>query len=300
MNSILLKMKNLLHHAGLPILLCIFLQAQGQPLSKTIPGGRQQKKPGAIQKPFTGNIDSSYLRRTWVSPGGDTLRYRLLLPENFDSSRSYPFVLFLHGAGERGNDNAKQLVHGAKLFLDSAARKKYPAIVVFPQCDSLGYWSNVLIKTNDSTKKREFEFQEGGEPTAAMNLLLQWLPAFEKQFHLLPQQRYVMGLSMGGMGTFEIVRRKPGYFAAAVPICGGAHPKTASAMKQTNFWIFHGQMDDVVPYQFSERMMKAFSVLYVKAEVSLTLYEDANHNSWDKAFAEPDLLPWLFSKTPEK
>lgn len=293
-------MENLLHRAVFFCLMCICLQVQAQPHSRTIPGGSQQKKPGAIQKPFTGNIDSAYLRKTWISSTGDTLRYRLLLPENFDPAKSYPLVLFLHGAGERGNDNAKQLVHGSKLFLMPEARKNYPAIVVFPQCDSLDFWSNVLIKTNDSTKKWEFEFQENGEPTKAMSLLLQWLPGFENQFLIQPQHRYVMGLSMGGMGTFEIVRRKPGYFAAAIPICGGAHPKTVPAMKQTNFWIFHGQKDDVVPYQFSEKIAKAFSVLYVKGEVSLTLYEDANHNSWDKAFAEPDLLPWLFSKTPEK
>ena len=129
-----------------------------------------------------------------------------------------------------------------------------------------------------------------------MSLLLEWLPALEKQYRSLPQQRYVMGLSMGGMGTFEIVRRKPGYFAAAIPICGGAHPKTAASMKKTDFWIFHGQKDEVVPWQLSETMVNSFTEMYERPEVEFTLYPDANHNSWDKAFAEPDLLKWLFGK----
>jgi len=291
MNSILLEMKNYLKTLLVLWLTCFALLSQGQPNTR-----RPVKKTTVTPANYNVNADSAYGKKEWVSQKGDTLRYRLLLPENYDSTKMYPFVLFLHGAGERGNDNVKQLVHGSKLFLMPDVRKNYPAIVVIPQCDSLSFWSNVQFKVNDTTKKWTFEFQENGEPTKAMSLLLEWLPALEKQFPSLPQQRYVMGLSMGGMGTFEIVRRKPGYFAAAIPICGGAHPKTAAAMKKTDFWIFHGQKDDVVPWQFSEIMVNAFTELYDRPEVEFTLYPDANHNSWDKAFAEPELLKWLFGK----
>jgi predicted peptidase len=285
-------MKNMLNKALLVCLIgfSLFAQAQ-QPRT-----GRATMKPKVAPKTFNINTDSAYEKKEWVSAKGDTLRYRLLLPENYDSTKMYPLILFLHGAGERGNDNKKQLVHGSNLFLMPDVRKDYPAIVVIPQCDSLGFWSNVRYKVNDTTKKWEFEFQENGEPTKAMSLLLEWLPALEKQYRSLPQQRYVMGLSMGGMGTFEIVRRKPGYFAAAIPICGGAHPKTAASMKKTDFWIFHGQKDDVVPWQLSETMVNSFTEMYERPEVEFTLYPDANHNSWDKAFAEPDLLKWLFGK----
>lgn len=285
-------MKNKLNKALLVCLIGFSLFAQAQQ-TRT---GRATMKPKVAPKTFNINTDSAYDKKEWISAKGDTLRYRLLLPENYDSTKMYPLVLFLHGAGERGSDNKKQLIHGSKLFLMPEVRRDYPAIVVIPQCDSLDFWSNVRFKVNDTTKKWEFEFQENGEPTKAMSLLLEWLPALEKQYPSQPQQRYVMGLSMGGMGTFEIVRRKPGYFAAAVPICGGAHPKTAVAMKKTDFWIFHGQKDDVVPWQFSEIMVNAFTDMYERPEVEFTLYPDANHNSWDKAFAEPDLLPWLFGK----
>ncbi len=257
---------------------------------------RPVKKTAPFLNSFIVNTDSAYQKKEWISSKGDTLRYRLLLPDGYDSTKMYPFVLFLHGAGERGNDNTKQLVNGSKLFLLPDVRKNYPAIVVFPQCDSLSFWSNVKFKMNDTIKKWEFDFQENGEPTKAMGLLLEWLPVLDKKYPSLPQQRYIMGLSMGGMGTFEMVRRKPGYFAAAIPICGGAHPKTAAAMKKTDFWIFHGQKDDVVPWQLSEQMVNAFAALYDHPEVEFTLYADANHNSWDRAFAEPELLSWLFNK----
>ena len=99
---------------------------------------------------------------------------------------------------------------------------------------------------------------------------------------------------MGGMGTFEIVRRNPKLFAAAFPICGGGEPTTASVMKKTKWWVFHGGKDDVVPPGLSEKMVDALKA--AKASVKFTLYPDANHNSWDPAFAEPELLPWLFKQ----
>ena len=99
---------------------------------------------------------------------------------------------------------------------------------------------------------------------------------------------------MGGMGTFEIVRRNPKLFAAAFPICGGGEPTTASVMKKTKWWVFHGGKDDVVPPELSEKMVDALKA--AKAAVKFTLYPDANHNSWDPAFAEPELLSWLFKQ----
>lgn len=261
---------------------------------------RTPAKPATVTKTFDGNADSTYEKGEWISPKGDTLRYRLLLPEGYNPLSSYPMILFLHGAGERGSDNTKQLVHGANLFLQPENRKDFPAIVVFPQCPTDDYWANVDIKINDTTKKREFVFSEGGEPRKIMQMLLDWLPEFEKKYPVKRDQRYIMGLSMGGMGTFELVRRKPRFFAAAVPICGGANPATAGAMKETAFWIFHGNKDDVVPYQLSENMALAFQEYHVSAEVNFTVYGNVGHNSWDRAFAESELLPWLFSQQQKK
>lgn len=223
---------------------------------------------------------------------GDTLPYRVLLPENYDASKKYPLVFFLHGAGERGNDNEAQLTHGAKLFLREDVRKNFPAIVAFPQCPRESYWSNVDMP-RDSSGKRSFVFKEDGAPTPAMVLAQGLVKDLMQKYPIEKKQVYVGGLSMGGMGTFEIVRRNPKVFAAAFPICGGANPATADKLKKVNWWIFHGAKDDVVPQAHSDAMAEALKKL--NASVKYTVYPEANHNSWDNAFAEPGLLSWLFS-----
>jgi len=239
--------------------------------------------------------DLSLFKKEWIIQNGDTLPYRILFPEAYDSSRPYPLVLFLHGRGESGSDNEKQLIHGAKLFVTDSIRKKYPAIVVFPQCPANNYWSNVQAVTEGSKNgKRVFYFIPGGEPTRAMWGVMGLMENLQARFRINRQQVYVMGLSMGGMGTFELVRRMPGTFAAAIPICGGANPATASKLTGTSWWVFHGEKDDVVLPVNSIQMVNALRKL--KAKVKFTLYPEANHNSWDPAFAEPELMKWLFSQ----
>jgi predicted peptidase len=222
----------------------------------------------------------------------DTISYRILFPENFDAAKKYPILFFLHGAGERGSDNEKQLVHGGKLFLQEDIRKQFPAIVVFPQCVSDSYWSNVNIKP-DANGKRTFMFQEKGDPTKAMHALLSMIDFFLVKPYTDRSRVYAAGLSMGGMGTFELLRRKPKVFAAAFSICGGDNVANVQKYKNVPLWIFHGEKDDVVPVACSTSIADQLKVL--GKPVKLTLYPNANHNSWDAAFAEPQLLPWLFS-----
>ena len=219
--------------------------------------------------------------------------YRILLPEKFDRSKRYPLVVFLHGSGERGSDNEKQLIHGAKLFLDPENRRNYPAIVVFPQCAGAGFWSNTQFLFNDKDE-RSFYFLTRGEPSGSMKLLQALIANLFVQYKIKKDQVYAMGISMGGMGTFELVNRMPHTFAAAIPICGGAHPSTAANLKNTGWWIFHGARDDIVPSKYSENMVKAMKRHGVP--VKFTLYPDADHNSWDPALSEPTILKWLFSK----
>ena len=237
--------------------------------------------------------DLSLYKKEWLVQGSDTLPYRILLPENYVPTKKYPVIFFLHGAGERGNDNEKQLVHGAKLFLTDSIRKNYPAIVVFPQCSERSFWSSVSFRFDSITKKRSFEFSASAEPTIAMQLLLKLTDKVLKEFPINERQVYVMGLSMGGMGTFEIANRKPGLFAAAIPICGGGSPETAPVLAKVNWWVFHGAKDDVVLPIYSDIMVEALKK--ANASVKYTVYPDANHNSWDATFAQPTLLSWLFS-----
>jgi len=237
--------------------------------------------------------DLSLYEKHFYINGTDTLPYRLLLPENYDASKKYPLIFFLHGAGERGNDNEKQLTHGAKLFLKEEVRTKFPAILVFPQCPENSFWSNVDFKKEENGN-RAFLFKPDGEPTVSMKLAQELLKNIIRQYPVTKKQIYVGGLSMGGMGTFEIVRRNPELFAAAIPICGGGAVSSAKKMAKTKWWVFHGAKDNVVPPQYSEEMVKALKE--VRASVKFTLYPEANHNSWDSAFAEPELLSWLFSQ----
>ncbi len=221
--------------------------------------------------------------------GGDTLLYRILYPESYDENRTYPLVLFLHGAGERGNDNELQLVHGARSFLEENNRKQFPAFVVFPQCPKEGYWSEL------SREEGRLVFPFKDKPRKEMQLLMALLDQLEAELPLDRQRRYLGGLSMGGFGTFDLLARRPGYFAAAFPICGGGNPSLAGLYAPTtSLWVFHGAKDDIVPPDASRNVVKALEAQ--QAEVKYTEYPEANHNSWDSAFAEPQLLPWLFAQ----
>ena len=224
---------------------------------------------------------------------GDTLPYRILFPSQFDPSQTYPLILILHGAGERGNDNEAQLIHGSRLFLQENIRKNHPAIVVFPQCPSSSYWSNVEVNRN--TQPMQFEFQTEGEPTQAMKLLQGLVHSLIALPYVNKKQLYVGGLSMGGMGTLELLRREPGLFAAAFAICGGDNPENSKKYKNTPLWLFHGSKDDVVPVKYSVELSERLEQEGAK-NIRLTIYPEATHNSWAKAFADPLLLQWLLSK----
>lgn len=234
---------------------------------------------------------SSFEKSQFIA-GGDTLPYRIQFPKKFDPTQKYPVLLFLHGAGERGNDNEKQLANGGSWLASDSVRDNFPAIVIAPQCATADFWSNVKIEQSDSS--RVFNFQTGGEPTKAMALVLGLMKNILDKPYVNKRQVYVGGLSMGGMGTLEILRREPKVFAAAFSICGGDHTANAAIYKRVPVWFFHGAKDDVVPPDHSKVMAEALK--QQRDEVYLTIYPEANHNSWDSAFKEPLLLSWLFSK----
>lgn len=199
--------------------------------------------------------------------------------------------MVLHGAGERGSDNEKQLIHGSRLFLDSAMRKKYPAIVVFPQCPAGGYWSSVTIDRNKMPLALSFDYNQ--PITQPLQQAMDLLGQLMRDESVDVRRVYVTGLSMGGMGTFEAVHRFPDRFAAAMPICGGGDAAHYRKVK-TPFWIFHGTDDSVVDVEYSRSMVAKLKDL--KMKVRYTEYPGVNHNSWDSAFAEPAFLKWMFSK----
>ena len=240
----------------------------------------------------TTSVFSQEFKEELLVHQNDTLPYRILIPENYNSQSPFPLLLFLHGAGERGSDNKSQLVHGSFLFKSEDFRNNYPAIVLFPQCPKESSWANVK-RNYDMLNGKKFDFFKEISENKQLIMVEKLLDFIEKKYSIDPTRRYVGGLSMGGMGTFELVARNPDYFAAAFPICGGGNPDWSDLLKTTPFWIFHGEDDGVVSVDFSRKMYEALSA--EKASVRFTVYPEVNHNSWDNTFAEPDLMHWLFS-----
>src|SRR5437868_5332363 len=132
--------------------------------------------------------------RTYKDEAGKTLPYRLLAPKDYDAKKSYPLVLFLHGAGERGTDNQRQLVHGTKVFLTPENRTAFPCFVIAPQCPNNLQWVDTPWG-NDSHVMPE-------KPTEPMRLALETIAALQKEFRIDGKRLYVTGLSMGGFGAW--------------------------------------------------------------------------------------------------
>ena len=228
-----------------------------------------------------------------LQDGDRVMPYRIMLPENFDPLEEYPLIIFLHGSGERGRDNKSQLKHGGSFFASDSIRKKYPSIVVFPQCSIDQSWNNSKLRLRNGT--RNYEYPELIEPNGMQDMLTLLLRDVSTEYLLDGNRIYVGGLSNGGKGTFEAVRRNPGIFAAAFPICGGANPVIASELIEVSWWIFHGEADGVVPASNSKGIYESLKA--ENADVQISLYPGVGHDSWTNAFSEPGLMSWLFSKT---
>jgi predicted peptidase len=238
---------------------------------------------------------SSYEKKEFISKT-DTLRYRILYPKNYVKSKAYPVITFLHGSGERGNNNEAQLTHGGKLFLNDTLRNEFPAIVIFPQCPRDSMWRYITSKRDTTSPTgRLIDFSMTASVPTPTRLVKMLLDSLVKRKVADAKRMYIGGLSLGGFGTFNMIERYPGYFAAAFPICGGGDTASAKRFaKNTAVWIFHGDKDQSVSVQYSRDYYAALKKL--NAEVRYTEYPNVGHNSWDNAFAEKDLMYWMFRK----
>ena len=226
--------------------------------------------------------------------GGDTLPVRILTPLNFSMKKKYPLVIFLHGAGERGTDNEKQLFWGGSLFADSINRVKFPAIVVFPQCPA-GQWWAAMKRVESKDSLGSWRIHSDSPMTGPLQLVASFVDTLIASGRVDTRRVYIGGLSMGGMGTFDFIARRPDLFAAAFPICGGGDPDNIlKARKKLPIWVFHGADDPVVPVGQSRLMVNILR--QQNRPVTYSEYPGVQHDSWKNAFAEPELLPWLFSK----
>ena len=194
------------------------------------------------------------------------LKYLLYLPEGYDPDRErrWPLMVFLHGAGERGDDLELVKIHGPPKLID--AGKKLPFIVVSPQLELGEWWSPDLVA---------------------------WLlKEMVRTLRVDPDRVYLTGLSMGGYGTWETAAKYPELFAAIAPICGRGDPSTAWKLRHIPTWLFHGAKDPVVPVKHSNDMNKA---LKQYGNVRYTIYPNAEHDSWTETYSNEELYRWFLS-----
>jgi predicted peptidase len=217
---------------------------------------------------------------------GFALPYRLLKPQNYDAKQKYPLVVFLHGAGERGDENAIQLVHGMNDFASDENMAKYPAFVIAPQCPADRKWVEVDWTLESHTLPED--------PSVSLDATLRLIAALQKEFSIDASRIYLTGLSMGGYGTWDLLARRPELFAAAIPICGGGDPAVAARFKDVPLWCFHGDQDTAVKPKRSREMIDALKA--ADGEPKYTEYKGVGHNSWAATYANPEVHAWLFAQ----
>jgi predicted peptidase len=228
-------------------------------------------------------------KSTFKDANGAELKYRLMKPAEVAPNQKYPLVIFLHGAGERGDDNNAQLVHGIKEFAKDENRQKYPCFLVAPQCPKGATWADFRRGTGAEVKP---------DATQPLRLTLELIDQLVKDQPIDTDRIYITGLSMGGYGTWHALALRPDFFAAAVPVCGGADLKSADKIKSVPIWVFHGDKDNAVPVARSREMVEALKK--AGGEPKYTEYPGVGHNSWDKAYADPEMFAWLFAQKRKK
>ena len=228
--------------------------------------------------------------RVYQTPFGESLQYRIYLPEDLDPQQKYPLLLFFHGAGERGDDNRRQLAHGVKSIMSYVRKNDEPPILIAPQCPAEMQWVNTPWDA-DSHTMPEF-------PSYPMRLSIELLQQTIEEQPVDANRIYVTGLSMGGFGAWDIIQRKPELFAAAVPICGGGDARLAASIKEIPIWTFHGGRDDVVQTKRSRVMIEA--IKKAGGSPRYTEYENMGHGVWGRAYRDDEVLKWLFEQEKKR
>lgn len=228
---------------------------------------------------------SKFSVNKYINDKGDTLNYRQLFPDS-DTLRRYPLIIFLHGSGERGNDNEAQLKWGVTNFATDETMIKHPAFVIAPQCPSDMSWSN-FNRDRNSTK-----MTLQASPTKPMQLVIELIGQLKKTLRVDTNRIYITGLSMGGYGTFDAIERYPQLFAAAVPVCGGGDASRAATIAHIPIWIFHGAEDPAVNPLYSLDMVQALTK--AGAHPGFTQYPEVGHFSWLGAYSDQLMIEWLF------
>ncbi|MCK4958225.1 MAG: prolyl oligopeptidase family serine peptidase [Planctomycetes bacterium] len=238
------------------IVVLVLSQVAGASPNASKPKPKQQ--PRSFKKTITKTVAANYL---------------LFLPENYDKNeQKWPLIMFLHGAGERGNNLELLKIHGPPKIVE--ADNDFPFIVVSPQCPKDSWWP------------------------AEGELLINLLDSIIEKYDVDPDRVYLTGLSMGGYGTWHLGCTYPDRFAAIVPICGGGQKFLACNLRDVPVWAFHGAKDQIVPLEESQGIVDKLKKC--GGDVKLTIYPEAGHDSWTETYDNPQLYKWLLSYRKEK
>lgn len=217
-----------------------------------------------------GEAQTGFVPRLHKGSGGDS-KYVLFVPHGYKGDKEFPLILFLHGAGERGEDGeapVKQGVGSAIKF--KGAEKNFPCFVIFPQCRGKGNW-------------------KAGGPDADRALAI--LDEVMKEYKIDSKRLYLTGLSLGGFGTWSLAAAHPEKWAAIAPICGGGDPGSAERIKHIPCWCFHGDQDQAIKVEQSRDMIEALKAAGGKPKYDE--YKGVGHNCWDRAYTTKELYDWL-------
>lgn len=202
------------------------------------------------------------------------MNYLLYLPKDYgQTDKAWPLILFLHGAGERGDNIELIKKHGLAKLAEEG--REFEFIIVSPQCPQEDWW-----------------------PSLTEDLML-LVEDISQKYRVDSKRMYITGLSMGGYGTWSMIIKYPEMFAAASPICGGGDTVLARfRLDKMPIWVFHGAKDSVVPLQKSEEMVEALKKAG-NPEVKFTVYPEAAHDSWTQTYNNPELYQWFLKHQRE-
>lgn len=220
---------------------------------------------------------------------GSAYPYRLLMPPEgvTEPEGGWPLVVFLHGAGERGDDNAAQLRHFPERMATPEYRERFPGYLLAVQCPGGDRWA-------------AFDWREpvaqhqSAEPEPAMLAVIGAVERLVADEPIDLTRIYLTGLSMGGFGAWDLASRKPGWFAAVAPICGGGDPDVAEAYRGMRVWAWHDEGDPVVPVSLTRKMVEAAEG--AGADVRYEETTGRGHASWVPAYDADNLPAWMFEQ----
>ncbi len=234
-------------------------------------------------------IFEKFRREMYTAEDGFAMPYRLYIPDDYDCGKEYPLVLFLHGAGERGDNNESQLAIGIRhMFWEGSPA--YDSIIVAPQVANDHRWVDIDWEYGVFNRKQVKETRELKTAMAILGEVMELC-------NIDRDRVYVTGISMGGYGTFDAIARHGSIFAAAAPVCGGCDPETdAKSNMRIPLWMFHGSADTVVP-PVGSRLMYAKIRSMGGDKVRYTEYSGLNHGIWDNAYSDREMVKWLYSQS---